>query len=364
MARTANGSLGVVEVALAKQPVVPSAPTIRTVAKQAGVAVSTVSRVINGGSASDATRQKVNQAIAELGFTPSLAAQGLANRRASAVGLVVNSTRGSWFSELIAGVEEALAGSRESVLIASLRLTGQYNQSVVVDWIRERRVDGLLFVRYSLREAPLVKAAAKAQIPVALIAPDSDARVQVTVASQNVEAGRLIGRHAVELGHERVAFISGPAGSRDSEDRLRGLSEVLAQAKTPLNPEAVTGGDSYYSETGALYAQAYCEVDQAIRPTLVIGANDAIALGFSKAVLQKGLRIPEDVSVAGFDNSPEAELFWPGLTSVAQPSREMAAGACKALLSHIDQSGEQPPENLAYPVNLIQRESCGPAPNR
>src|SRR5690606_2189748 len=102
----------------------------------------------------------VQKSIAELRFTPTPAAQGLATRRASTVGLVVNSTRGSWFSELIAGVEEALGHSRRSVLIASLRLTGSYNQSVVSSWIQEKRVDGLLFVRCSERERPLLRAAA------------------------------------------------------------------------------------------------------------------------------------------------------------------------------------------------------------
>ncbi len=345
---------------LTKPPSVPSAPTIRTVAKQAGVAVSTVSRVINGGSASEATRRKVNKAIAELGFSPTLAAQGLANRRALAVGLVVNSTRGSWFSELIAGVEEALGDSRESVLIASLRLTGQYNQTVVEDWIRRRRVDGLLFVRYSTREAPLLEAAAEAHIPVAFIAPDTLERVEVTVSARNVDGGRLIGRHLARLGHRRIAFVGGPAGSRDTEDRLRGLREALEQAGLDLPQSAVTYSADYYSESGAAYARAFCALPPAERPTAVVAANDAIALGFSKAILQHGLRIPADVAVAGFDNSPEAELFWPGLTSVAQPSREMAAGACKALLCHIDDSSNQRSENFVYDVELVLRESCGP----
>ena len=345
---------------MAKSLAVPAAPTIRTVAQQAGVAVSTVSRVINGGSASDATRRRVNEAIAQLGFTPTLAAQGLVNRRASAVGLVVDSTRGSWFSELIAGVEEALGGSRESVLIASLRLTGQYSQSVVADWIRERRVDGLLFARCSGRELSLVRSAIKSNIPVALIAADVSTRVNVTVSARNVEAGLLLGKHLLALGHQRFAFVGGPEGSRDTADRLQGVREALSAAGRPA--PSVSFGESYYPESGAAYAETFCALPEASRPTAVLAASDALALGFCKAILQRGYVIPRDVSVAGFDNSAEAELFWPGLTSVAQPSRQMAAGACRALLGHIDGGPMQRTESFVYDVELVVRESCSPPP--
>lgn len=343
-----------------KQPDDRSVPTIRTVAKHAGVAVSTVSRVINGGSASKRTQVKVQEAITTLGFTPTLAAQGLASRRSSTVGLVVNSTRGSWFSELIAGVEEALGSSRRSMLIASLRLTGSYDQSVVSGWIREQRVDGLLFVRCSPREMPLLKDAAKARIPVALIAPDVTTPAEVVVRCRNLDAGELITRHLMQLGHRRFAFVGGPESSRDAMDRLLGVKQTLAANGLNLPDSAIFFGRNFYPESGAEYALRFCELAESDRPTAVICASDAVALGFAKAVLERGLRIPEDVSVSGVDDSPEAALFWPGLTSVAQPSRQMAAGACQALLEHIkDGPSHQAESVFTYDVHLVVRQSCG-----
>lgn len=356
----ANGSCGEFETdAVPRQPDDRSVPTIRTVAKHAGVAVSTVSRVINGGSASKRTQEKVQEAIVTLGFTPTLAAQGLASRRASTVGVVVNSTRGSWFSELVAGIEEALGKSRRSMLIASLRLTGSYDQSVVYSWIREQRVDGLLFVRCSQRELPLLRDAAKARIPVALIAPDVPTPVEVVVRCRNVEAGELIARHLIELGHRRFAFVGGPQVSRDSMDRLHGVTRALTQSGLSLPEDATVFGQNFYPESGAEYALRFCQLPEPERPTAVVLASDAIALGFAKAVLERGLRIPEDVSVAGFDDSPEAALFWPGLTSVAQPSRQMAAGACQALLEHISKGPAQRAASVTYDVHLVKRQSCG-----
>jgi LacI family transcriptional regulator len=320
--------------------------------------------VINGGSASLRTRERVQRSIAKLGFSPTPAAQGLATRRASTVGLVVNSTRGSWFSELIAGVEEALVPSRRSVLIASLKLTGSYDQGVVKDWIRERRVDGLLFVRCSERERPLLRAASSAGIPVALIAPDTAGRGQIVARARNVEGGQLIAQHLLELGHRRIAFVGGPKGSRDTKDRLRGITNVLAEARVRLPAASIWFGQNYYPETGVEYAKRFLRKKESARPTAVVFANDAIALGFAKALLERGLRIPEDVSIAGFDDSPEAGLFWPGLTSVAQPSRQIAAGACQALLDQIDDGSTRRTENFLYDVHLVVRESCAAPPGR
>src|SRR5690606_39151079 len=119
-------------------------PTIKAVATHAGVGVSTVSRVVNGGRTSEAVRQRVLASIAELGYTPSVAAQALVTGRTGTVGLAINTTQSSWFGQILAGVEEALLPGRMSVLLASLMLSGSYDASAVLAWIQERRVDGLI----------------------------------------------------------------------------------------------------------------------------------------------------------------------------------------------------------------------------
>lgn len=346
----------------ATRPAGAAPPTIRTVARQAGVGVGTVSRVLNGGPVSALARERVQRAIDTLGFTPHTAARGLATNRTATVGLVVNSTRGSWFSELIAGVEEALLPSRRSVVIGSLRLTGEYDSSSVEAWIRERRVDGVLFVRAARRQNRLVAKARDAGLPVALIAPDEHTEAAVTVECDNVAGAALVAEHLAELGHRRVAFVGGPKGSRDTRNRLRGVIEGLARRGVPFPESQAEFAEHYYWEGAVPFAERFLRLPVSRRPTAVALANDSLALGFMHTLLDAGVRVPADVSVVGFDGAPEGELCWPGLTTVEQPSRRMARDACALLLKRIDGGMER--EVRSYGARLIVRGSSGPPPRR
>lgn len=307
-------------------------PTIRTVAQEAGVSVGTVSRALNHGPVSPELAEKVKRAIDALGFTPHPGARSLAKRQSHTIGLVVNSTRGSWFSELIAGVEEALLPSRRSVVIGTLRLTGEYDDAVIRAWLQERRVDGLLFVRSSKRESSLLEAASASNIPVALIAPDVHGKAMLEVHAHNTTGGRLAAQHLWDLGHRRIGFLGGPKASSDTQARLKGVREVFRQ--NGGSPPQVWFASNYYTDGGRDLVNPFLALSQP--PTAIVCASDALALGLAKGLMQAGLKIPDDVSLVGFDNSPEAETFWPGLTSVAQPTREMAKAACAALVAHID----------------------------
>jgi len=346
----------------ATRPEGASPPTIRTVARQAGVGVGTVSRVLNGGSVSAVSRERVLRAIDALGFTPHTAARGLATNRTSTVGLVVNSTRGSWFSELIAGVEEALLPSRRSVLLGSLSLTGTYDPSSVEAWIRERRVDGILFVRAARRQSRLVAKARDAGLPIALIAPDEHTPAAVTVECDNVAGAALVAEHLADLGHRRIAFVGGPNASRDTRNRLRGVIEGLGRRGVSLPEAQVEFAEHYYWEGALPFADRFLRLPVSKRPTAVALASDALALGFMHALLDAGVRVPADVSVVGFDGAPEGELCWPGLTTVEQPSRRMARDACSALLQRID--GDDDVSTISYEARLIVRGSSGPPPAR
>jgi DNA-binding LacI/PurR family transcriptional regulator len=338
-------------------------PTIRAVAARAGVAVSTVSRVVNGGSASRGARARVLEAIAELGYKPSIAAQRLVNRRSGSIGLAVNSTQSPWFSEILLGIEEALAPSRMSVLLASLMLTGRYDSAIVSEWIADGRVDGLILVRYSRRDEPLLTAATKAGIPTVLIAPDVSAPAEFTVRCNNTDGGRLAAGHLLSLGHRRIAFAGGPKESIDTRDRLQGLVEGLAEHEG-LTPRDVWFGARYSAEAGEEYAERYLDQPKRSRPTAVVLGNDSMAIGFMRRVLARGVQVPDDVAVIGFDGTSDGAHFWPGVTSVVQPTRVMAARACGALLDAIAGSEEEHVVSLEYGVELLIRESTGPHSHR
>lgn len=338
-------------------------PTIRAVAKRARVAVSTVSRVLNGGYASAAAKRRVELAIQELGFSPSITARSLVTGRSGCIGLVtlgeVAVSHSPWFSLILGGVEEQLAHSRISVLLSSLTVKGSYDSSAVSAWIQEHRVDGLIFSRYTKRERPLFKRAEQAGLPVVLIGPDVTEPTAFIVRCNNVEAGQLAAAHLVELGHRRIAYAGGPRESIDSRDRLKGLKAGLAGIGAALKDARVWFGPSYAPESGVAYAEQFLRQPTRTRPTAVVLGNDMMALGFLRTVLKKGLRVPDDVSVLGFDGIPEGARYWPGLTTVFQPAHQMGATSCRALLELIGGGAEDRPTSIQYDVQLVVRESTG-----
>ncbi len=336
-------------------------PTIRVVAERAQVAVSTVSRVLNGGYASAAAKGRVQLAIQELGYAPSITAQSLVTGRAGCIGVVSYTSQTTWFSQILAGVEEQLVESRQSVLLASLMLNGRYDSSTVAAWIQERRVDGLIFIRYTRREHGLFTAAVAAGLPVVLIGPDIKAPASSIVRCNNVEAGRIVAEHLVGLGHRKFAFAGGPKESIDTRDRHRGLSQALADQKIELSEKRVWFGPNYAPESGMEYAHSFLALPPRARPSAVVMGNDAMALGFMRTVLQQGVKIPDDVSVVGFDGIPEGGLYWPGLTTVLQPAHRMGASGCRALIECMANPDLERTADVQYAVELVVRESTGEA---
>ena len=334
-------------------------PTISAVANRADVAISTVSRFLNGGGVSEDVRRRVRHAIAELGYAPSAVARNLATQRTDCIGLAVNSTQSPWFSEILLGIEEALAPSRKSVLLASMMLQGSYNPKAVASWLNERRVDGLILVRFSVRDQPLFASATKHAIPVALIAPDLPADAAYSVRANNLSAGALVAAHLAEFGHRSVGFAGGPRESVDGRERLEGLTNGLAQHGVTIDPQHVNFGQGYGGDAASAYARYFLELPRERRPTAVVLGNDTMGLAFMRVVLERGLRVPKDVSIVGFDGTPDGEQCWPGLTTVTQPTRRMSRDACRALLRHIggEIGGKRTEE---YPVELVIRESSGP----
>jgi LacI family transcriptional regulator len=332
-------------------------PTIRVVAERARVAVSTVSRVLNGGYASAEAKGRVQLAIQELGYAPSITAQSLVTGRAGCIGVVASTTQSTWFSQILGGIEEQLADSRQSVLLASLLLNGRYDSSTVASWITEHRVDGLIIIRYTRREHNLFTAAAAAGLPVVLIGPDIKAPASSIVRCNNLEAGRLVGEHLIGLGHKRIAFAGGPRDSIDTRDRHRGLAQAMADARLELPEKRVWFGPHYGPEAGVEYAQQFLALPPRARPSAVVMGNDAMALGFMRTVLQQGVKVPDDVSVAGFDGIPEGGLYWPGLTTVLQPAHRMGASGCRALLEVMQNPELERTADVQYGVELVVRES-------
>lgn len=338
-------------------------PTIRLVAERAEVGISTVSRVLNGGHVSPIVRRRVQCIIEELGYSPSVTAQALVLGRAGSIGLAVASSQSLWFSQVLSGIEEALTPTRKSVLIASTMLQGHYAPEPVLAWIADGRVDGLILVRYSRRDRPMIEAATQAGLPIVLIAPDVTPPDGFIIRCDNLKAGRLAAKHLAELGHRRIAFAGGPEESLDTRQRLEGLQEGLAELGTTTAGDDIWFGPSYARAAGIEYGDLFLARLPHERPSAVVLANDPMALGFMRTVLQHGVRVPEQVSVVGFDGTPDGEQFWPGLTTVLQPTQRMAMSACQALIDSIERRKPANGTSLAEFVGeILVRESTAAPP--
>ncbi len=334
-------------------------PTIVTVAKKAGVAISTVSRVLNGGQSSAGARARVEEAIRVLGYTPSPTARNLKLGRTGIVGLVGNSVQEPWFVQLLGGMERVLRQNSASLAIATLDDHGNYDASPVFHWIKNRSVDAFAIVRPGQRELEIANRAEKARIPVAFLLPDIEFDSGLVLHANNLQGGRLAGEHLLSLGHREFAFLGGPADSVDTLDRLRGLREALSASGLELPDHRVRFMPTYELANGEIAASEWLASPDMRRATAIVMGNDALALGFMHRVKREGVRVPEDISVIGFDGIPNGELSHPRLTTVMQPTPTMGEQAASHLLTqrHLPRP---PKRSVRYDLELIVRESTGP----
>jgi LacI family transcriptional regulator len=329
-------------------------PTIRVVAAEAGVAVSTVSRYLNDDYVSPSVKARLSSIIESLGYKPSRTARNLSLGLKGCIGVVVDSIQDPWFTQLLTGMEEELQSRDVSLMLLSLELRDTYDPSLAFEWIREHRVDGLIVAKCHRRDRPLVETALAARLPLVAIAPDQMLAGVSVIRGDNISGGRLIGAHLAELGHTRIAFAGGPKVSVESRHRLEGLREELRKRRVELREQDISFCASYEAEQGAEFAYEFLR--KPVRATALALGNDALAIGFMRAARQRGLRVPDDLSIVGFDGIPEGARSWPGLTTVAQPMREMGRDACRRLFATIWPASEQAVE---YPMSLVVRESTG-----
>jgi LacI family transcriptional regulator len=335
-------------------------PTILAVAKEAGVAPSTVSRALNGGYVSPELKTHVDRVVKKLGYRPWSTARNFKLGRSGSIGVVVESSQGAWFSKLLAGIESELRAHHFSVQLGSLDLDGSYDSSMVLSLIADRRVDGLIFVRPGARERPLILGAKRAHLPMGLIGPDQDFKAGEVIRSHNKSAGRAVAEHLISLGHRRIGFVGGPSSSRDTQERLQGLRERLELEGIALRPDNVLFASHYESEDGRDFAYQWLKRAKSRAPTALVFGNDSLALGFLRTVQAGGVPVPREVSVIGFDDVPEAALHWPGLTTARQMMRELGAAACKSVLRHVLDDQTSPVGPSEFPMQLIIRESTAP----
>ncbi len=336
--------------------------TITAVAKEAGVALSTVSRALNGGYVSAELKQHIEGVMKRLGYSPWSTARNFKLGRSGSIGVSVENSAGAWFMQLLLGIETELRPHGNSLQLGSLQLGGAYDASIVAGWIEERRVDGLILIRAGKEERSLVAAAKRANLPIALIGPDDEFGYGHVLRSRNRDAGRDAAEHLLDLGHRRFGFVGGPKVSNDTRERLAGFAEGLKSRGIVLQPDNIRYAARYDAESGAKFASDWMARGRSRAPSALFFGNDTLALGFVGAIQRRGVAVPAEVSVIGVDDVPEAGLHWPALTTVRQPLREIGAAACKAVLRTGDSGATRSSSLQEFATELIVRESCAPPP--
>ena len=334
---------------------------IADVAKQAGVAVSTVSRVINGGPVSPQVKERVREVMKQLGFTPSRRARNLRLGIAGAVGLLVPTVSDAWLQRIIEGMEEECASKQITLLLGHLGEAPDYDPRVAEWWIRDQMVDGLVLTGPGVREMELVEKAKEESLGLVFIGSDSKFGCGQIIHSDNVEGGRMVARHLLQMGHQRIAYLSGQPGNMDSEHRLLGMREVLAAKRIAIPSDHVIHA-SWQMADGTAYALRWLDEPQDKRPSAVVCANDAMALGFMYELLNHGIQVPAQVSIVGFDDLMLSRYAYPGLTTVRQHLNIIGGAAVRAVYDQREQRDNNEKEPVRFSMELMVRGSSGKAP--
>ena len=335
---------------------------IADVAKQAGVAVSTVSRVINGGPVSPQVREKVREVMKQLGFTPSRRARNLRLGIAGAVGLLVPTISDPWLQRIIEGMEEECASRQITLLLGHLGEAPDYDPRVAEWWIRDQMVDGLVFTGPGKREIDLVEKARDENLGLVFIGSNTRFECGQIIHSDNVEGGRVVARHLLQMGHQRIGYLGGAADNMDSQHRLLGMREVLAPKRLAIPNDMVAEGN-WQAPDGIAYALRWIDQDKASRPTAIVCANDAMAIGVMSELLRQGVDVPREVSIVGFDDLAMSRYAHPGLTSVRQHLNIMGGAAVRAVYDQREQRDNSEKDPVRFTMELMVRGSTGKAPS-
>ena len=327
-----------------------SAPvTIGMVAQVAGVSASTISRILNGTAVvSELKTQAVEKAIAELGFIPNPVARGLAGGRTYSVGVVAQVMDSPFYGAALRGIEAELDPAGYSPLFVSGHWDAA-NEARCIDVLRSRRVDGIIVLTGRLSDQAL-KAYAR-NLPVVVTGRLLKAPGLFALDFDNFEGGRMATQHLIELGHQRIAFVTGDPNHPDATERLRGYRAALEAAGIAFEPALVVPGE-YNEVSGLLAVNRLLEGRQQF--TAIVAANDQMALGAMLALHRRSLRVPEDISIVGFDDLPGSQYAIPPLTTVHHPAYDIGRLAAASMLQLL--AGTKPTARVP-PPSVIARES-------
>lgn len=331
--------------------------TIADIAKRAGVSVSTVSRVLNGkveGYMRPETYDRVVKAIEELGYKPNRLAQALRGAPTRIIGFVIPDRLNPYFQELTLALERIAYTSGYGVILCSSDNSLE-KERTYLELLERQRVDGIIFSTVGSQKEEINRLISHG-LAVVLADEEVEGVNAPVVVSDNYLGGRQATEHLLSLGHERIACITGPLNLVSSRDRLRGYRDALRRAGLEVDERLVVESRDFSYDEG--YKAAKKLLRRCLPFTAVVCANDLVALAMVRALGERGMAVPEDCSVVGFDNSYIAEITYPRLTTVAQPVKTIM----RKVFSLLDEAlrGEASPGVYRLKTRLVVRDSTAP----
>lgn len=331
----------------------PTSITILDVAREAGVSYSTVSRVLSGYEfVKETTRQRVLEAVERLGYVVNQQARSLAGGKSQIIGLLVPAIDNSYIGEIARGIDEELSKlDYDLMLYTTHRNNGK--ESVYALKLTKGLADGLLLI-VPLITTAYIDVLKEQNFPYVLIDQTDPTNTSSVVDCTNWQGAYDATCYLIELGHTRIGFITGLMGLNSAGERLEGYRAALRDNSLPYDPDLIQEGD-FLRDKGYSAAQTLLALPQL--PTAIFASNDISAFGAMEAIRNQGLRIPEDVSIIGFDDIPQSAMTFPQLTTVRQPLDQIGRVAARMLVDQIENVNHSP-RRVTLATRLIIRESC------
>ncbi len=327
--------------------------TIRQVAKLAGVAPITVSRVINNaGYISAETRQKVEAAVSQLGYVPNTLSQSLRWKQTGMLALVLTDVTNPFWTTVARGVEDAASEAGYHVILCNTDEFPQ-KQEEYLTALLQKRVDGMLLVpaRDDLEDIQRVQ---MLKVPLVVLDRRLSQPVADAVRCDSESGAYQLTRLLLERGHRLIALLTGPEHVATATDRVTGYRRALRAAGLDSDGESVFYG-AFTIQSGQDMARQALALNP--RPTAIFAGNNFIAIGMMQTLREAGILVPEEISVVGFDDLPASLLLDPFLTVAAQPAYEMGREATNLLIKRLAGDGAQAPQEVVLPVEIVERKS-------
>ncbi|MGW4962598.1 substrate-binding domain-containing protein [Nonomuraea sp. NPDC004186] len=329
-------------------------PSIRRVAELAGVSATTVSHTLNRRRpVAEETRQRVLQAIEELGYRPNVLARGLRTSRSQTIGLIIPDITNPFYPALARGLQDVLGPEGYDQIISNTDGVRRTEQAAIEHMIA-RQVDGLAFAVFHTHAEDLLPVI-EAGIPVVRLGGRLVQHGVDLVHSDDEGGGAEATRYLLGCGYRRIAFVCGPAAEGPAAERVAGYRAALAEAGAPADQALVA--HTHFSRAGGAEGVARL-LELAEPPDALLCANDVMAIGALDEAARRGLRVPEDLAVMGFDDIDAAGMVSPGLTTMANPAREIGQATAVRLLERLREAIDEPSTELVVPARLVRRQSA------